>query len=103
MKVRSFIIISLALVFSIFAFSSVFAEDKNTPGGMIPKIPKTQNDPQLLNGHVYPNWGPPCQRYAYSVIYQDKEGRKPEYMKIYFNGNMINMDKENPNNNDYKK
>ncbi|MEK7522161.1 MAG: hypothetical protein AAB569_01140, partial [Patescibacteria group bacterium] len=25
------------------------------------------------------------------------------YMKIYFNGQMINMDKENPNDNDYKK
>lgn len=103
MKIRSFIIISLALVFSLFAFNFVFAEDKNTPGGMIPKIPKTKNDPQLLNGHVYPNWGPVCQRYTYSVIYFDKEGRKPEYVKIYFNGQMINMQKVNPNDNDYKK
>ncbi|MEK9169215.1 MAG: hypothetical protein AAB788_00565 [Patescibacteria group bacterium] len=103
MKVRNFIIINLVIIFFLLTFHAVFAEDKNTPGGMIQKLPKTANDPQLLNGHVYPNWGPPCQRYTYSVIYQDKEGRKPEYMKIYFNGQMINMDKENLNDDDYKK
>ena len=103
MKIINFIIISLAVVFSLFAFNSVLAEDKNIPVGIIPKLPKTANDPQLLNGHVYPFWGPPCQRYTYSVIYQDKEGRKPEYMKIYFNGKMIDINKENPNDNDYKK
>ncbi len=103
MKAKNFIIISLVIIFSLLAFNSVFAEDKSYSGGMIPKLPKTPNDPQLLNGHVYPNWGPPCQRYTYSVIYQDKQGRKPEYMKIYFNGQIINMDKENKNDNDYKK
>ncbi|KKP62063.1 MAG: Serine/threonine protein kinase [Candidatus Roizmanbacteria bacterium GW2011_GWC2_34_23] len=103
MKVRNFIIVSLIIIFSLFSFNSIFAEDKNTPSGMIPKLPKTQNDPQLLEGHVYPSWGPVCQRYTYSVIYFDKEGRKPEYVKIYFNGQMINMQKANPKDNDYKK
>ncbi|MDP2705837.1 MAG: WD40 repeat domain-containing protein, partial [bacterium] len=56
---------------------------------MIPKLPKTANDPELLNSNVYPSWGPVCQRYTYSVIYRDKKGRKPEYVKIYFNGKMI--------------
>ena len=79
------------------------AEDKNTPGGMIPKLPQTANDPELIGGRVYPNWGPPCQRYTYSVVYRDKEGRKPEYMQIYFNGKLIDMDKENQKDNDYKK
>ena len=103
MKTINFIIISLVIIFSLLALNSVFAEDKSYSGGIIPKLPKTANDPILTNGHVYPNWGPPCQRYTYSVIYQDKEGRKPEYMKIYFNGKMIDMNKKNPNDNDYKK
>ena len=102
MKIKGFIIFSLFLFLSILAFNSVFAEDKIYSGGMIPKLPKTPNDPELSNGHVYPNWGPPCQRYTYSVIYRDKEGREPEYMKIYFNGKMIDLNKTNPNDNNYK-
>jgi len=80
----------------------VLAEDKPS-GGIIPKLPQTQNDPELFNGHVYPFWGPVCQRYTYSVIYRDKEGQPPEYVKIYFNGKMIDMEKQNSSNNDYKK
>ncbi len=106
MKVRSFIIISLVLVFSLFILSPTFAEDKNIQNsgfaGMIPKLPKTQNDPELFNNYVYPNWGPVCQKYTYTVTYKDKEGRKPEYMRIIFNGKAIGMEKQNPNDNDYK-
>lgn len=103
------------LVFSLLVFIFVatlfpvlvLAEDKqiNTGGSgqMIPKLPTTANDPELLEGHVYPNWGPVCQRYTYSVIYRDKEGRPPEYMKIYFNGQMIDIEKENPQDSDYQK
>ena len=91
MELKNLLIFSFLLIFSIFAPLPVFAEDKNTPGGIIPKLPKTQNDPVLSDGRVYPFWGPPCQRYTYSVIYRDKEGRKPEYVKIYFNGKMIDM------------
>ncbi len=91
------------LLFPFFNFNIISAEDKNVTSGIIPKLPKTPNDPELLNGHVYPFWGPPCQRYTYSVIYRDKEGRKPEYMQIYFNGKMIDMQKENQSDNDYKK
>ncbi len=84
-----------------------FAEDKGAPGGVIPKLPITVNDPELFNGHVYPFWGPPCQRYTYSVVYRDKEGRKPEYVKIYFNGKMIDMqpafDKSTAGKKDYQK
>src|SRR3989344_9705466 len=83
------------------------AEDKNTPGGMIPKLPQTANDPELIGGRVYPNWGPPCQRYTYSAVYRDNEGRKPEYMQIYFNGKMIDMqpafDKSTAGEKDYQK
>src|SRR3989338_5687402 len=103
MELKNLLIFSFLLIFSIFAPLPVFAEDKNTPGGIIPKLPKTQNDPVLSDGRVYPFWGPPCQRYTYSVVYRDKEGRKPEYMKIYFNGKMIDMNKENQNDDDYKK
>jgi len=107
MKKRFFYIISFLLSVCLFSclVSSVWAETKmDTPSaGIIPKLPKTPNDPELFNGHVYPNWGPVCQRYTYSVVYQDKENRPPEYMKIYFNGQMIDMEKAYPKNSDYKK
>lgn len=85
------------------AFAEIKQPGFGTSIGIIPKLPKTTNDPVLQNGHVYPNWGPPCQRYTYSTVYSDKEGRAPEYMKIYFNGKMIDMNKTNPADNDYKK
>ena len=107
MKKRFFYIISFLLSVCLFSclVSSVWAETKmDTPSaGIIPKLPKTPNDPELFNGHVYPEWGPVCQRYTYSVVYQDKENRPPEYMKIYFNGQMIDMEKADPKNSDYKK
>ena len=102
LSVILFIFITLFL--SLFT-SFVFAEVKmDAPsGGIIPKLTPTPNDPELVGGHVYPSWGPVCQRYTYSVIYRDKEGRKPEYVKIYFNGKMIDIQKENPEDNDYQK
>ena len=96
------------LIFSLFLFSSfVLAETKeyssDAPGRTIPKLPQTPNDPELVDGHVYPMWGPVCQRYTYSVVYKDKEGRAPKYVQIYFNGKMIDLEKENPADNDYKR
>ena len=96
----------LVIIFSFSVLSSVLAEDKNIQdsgfAGMIPKLPKTLNDPELFNNFVYPSWGPVCQRYTYTVTYKDKEGHKPEYMRIVFNGKSIEMEKQDPNNNDYK-
>src|SRR3989338_10247347 len=86
-------VLTFLVSLSIF-YTRVLAEEKGLFGGggqMIPKLPKTVNDPELFNSNVYPPWGPVCQRYAYSVIYRDKKGRKPEYVKIYFNGKMIEM------------
>lgn len=107
MGLKRFVVFVLAFIVSFGVFyTRVLAEEKGLFGGggqMIPKLPKTANDPELTGGRVYPNWGPPCQRYTYSVVYRDKEGRKPEYMQIYFNGKMIDMDKENESDNDYKK
>jgi len=100
MKKFLFVIFLLTL----FLFPTfVFAEDKPPGEQIIPKLQKTPNDPELTNGHVYPEWGPVCIRYTYSVVYRDKEGRPPEYVKIYFNGQMIDMEKENPTDNNYKK
>jgi len=102
--IKRLIVFVLALIVSFGVFyTRVLAEDKNIPSGMIPKLPKTANDPELLNSNVYPPWGPVCQRYTYSVIYRDKKGRKPEYVKIYFNGKMIETQKADPNDNDYQK
>lgn len=94
------VLLSLFLVLAL--VGSVGAEDKPPSGGIIPKLPTTANDPELVDGRVYPFWGPVCQRYTYSVVYRDKEGRPPEYVKIYFNGQMIDMDKENSGASDYK-
>ncbi len=96
------ILIIFLSIASIFCLKIVYAEDI-LPGNVIPKLTKTANDPTLTNGKVYPFWGPVCQRYTYSVVYSDKIGRAPEYMKIYFNGKMLDMQKENPKDNDYKK
>ena len=104
MRSKRFVVFVLAFIVSLGVFyTRVLAEDKNIPSGMIPKLPKTANDPELLNSNVYPPWGPVCQRYTYSVIYRDKKGRKPEYVKIYFNGKMIEAQKADPNDNDYQK
>ncbi len=101
---KRFVVFVLTFVVSLGVFyTRVLAEDKNIPRGMIPKLPKTANDPELLNSNVYPPWGPVCQRYTYSVIYRDKKGRKPEYVKIYFNGKMIETQKADPSDNDYQK
>lgn len=105
MKIVNFIILLITVLFVLpnIASAEIKQPGFGTTAGIIPKLPKTANDPVLRNGHVYPNWGPPCQRYTYSTVYQDEEGRIPEYMKIYFNGKMIDMTKTNPNDNDYKK
>jgi len=102
MKKKLFLafIISVGFLISIPIFPAL-AEDLPA-GRTIPKLTKTADDPVLSNGKVYPFWGPICQRYTYSVIYSDKENRPPEYVQIYFNGKMIDMEKENPNANDYK-
>lgn len=96
---RIFVICCLGIFLFLFP-RFLFAEDKpagfGTSSGVIPKLPKTANDPELTGGHVYPEWGSVCQRYTYSVTYRDKDGRKPEYVKIYFNGKMIDMDPTSP-------
>jgi len=98
-------IFSLAILvfFSLWFAGNIVLAEALPAGSTIPKLPKTANDPVLSNGKIYPFWGPVCQRYTYSVIYADKEGRAPEYVQIYFNGKMLEMEKENPSANDYQK
>ncbi len=108
MKSKRVIIFLSLLLFFLTARSVAFAEDKmdfSQPdgGGIIPKIEKTANDPILRDGGVYPMWGPVCQRYTYHTTYQDKEGRPPKYVRMFFNGKWIDVEKGNPNDNDYKK
>ena len=102
MKIKDLIIFCLIILLSIFAFNPVSAEDKNAPGGIIPKLQKTADDPELFNNFIYPMWGPVCQRYTYTVSYRDKEGKPPQYMRIIFNGKPIDMEKANPGDNNYK-
>jgi len=100
MKIKGFVILYLVLFLPLLITGSVLSEDKSAPGGIIPKLQKTASDPELFNNFVYPMWGPVCQRYTYTVTYRDKEGRPPEYVKIYFNGQMVDMTKADPSNHD---
>ncbi len=103
--IKILFLLSLILGCLVWAFP-VLAETKPPaagPGQVIPKIPKTPDDPILENGGVYPMWGPVCQRYTYHTTYRDKEGRPPEYVRMYFNGDWLDVPKENPDDNDYKK
>jgi len=102
---RKIIIIFFILCILLLTILSL-AETKIDTGEII-QIPQltpeeTKDAPILDNGKVYPFWGPVCMRYTYSVIYKDEKGRAPEYVKIYFNGEMIDMEKENPADNKYK-
>jgi len=94
------------MVILFFAPFLALAEDKpmTNEGGYvtIPKIEETENSPILIEGDVYPFWGPVCQRYTYSVYYKDKEGRAPEYVRMYFNDDWLEMEKADPENNNYK-
>jgi len=95
------------MIFILFlAPSLAFAEDKpmTNEGGYvtIPKIEETADSPILIDGDVYPFWGPVCQRYTYSVYYKDKEGRAPEYVRMYFNGDWLDMEKADPEDNNYQ-
>ena len=94
---KKILLLTFLLITPFFIFNSlIWAETKeyapDAPGQMIPKLPQTPNDPELVDGYVYPMWGPVCQRYTYSVVYKDKEGRPPEYVQIYFNGKMIDLE-----------
>ncbi len=101
MKPKYFILILLFIsLLSLFSFR-VHSEDKPV-SGVIPKLPKTADDPELFNNFVYPNWGPVCQRYQYLVTYRDRLGRPPKYMRIIFNGKPIEMEKLDPKDNNYK-
>lgn len=103
------VFISIALLLLLPALSSAEVKmDTEQESGTYSTIPKltaeeTKDPPILMEGKVYPFWGPICQRYTYSVIYKDQQGRAPEYVKIYFNDQMIDMQKENPDNDNYKK
>ncbi|MDP2918462.1 MAG: PQQ-binding-like beta-propeller repeat protein [bacterium] len=104
MKAVKFFLFILAGLFFFFPLISQAEVKMDAPsGGVFPKLPKTADDPILENSHVYPFWGPVCQRYTYSVVYRDKEGRAPEYVKMYFNGEWLDIAKENPEDNDYKR
>ncbi|PIT87408.1 MAG: hypothetical protein COU31_02985, partial [Candidatus Magasanikbacteria bacterium CG10_big_fil_rev_8_21_14_0_10_40_10] len=95
--------LAILIFFFLLIINNVVLAEDLPAGSIIPKLPKTADDPVLLNGRVYPFWGPVCQRYTYSVVYTDKNGRAPEYIRIYFNGEMLNMEKASSSVYDYKK
>lgn len=107
-KILLIIILALIINFSFF-LSAILAEDKppelqnQSAVQVFPKLPTTPNDPHLKEAKVYPMWGPTCQRYTYSVVYQDEKNRPPEYVRMYFNGSWLDLKKENENDKDYQK
>jgi len=101
-KIIAITVLTAALASCPFLIQAEYKSD--IPSGQnITKLPASPDAPKLIGGHVYPSWGPICQRYVYSVIYLDDNNRPPEYVKIYFNGEMYDMVKENPEDNDYVK
>jgi hypothetical protein len=108
MKKKIFLLILAIFLSLVLSAGGVLAEDKPSAGQnsgtpqVFSKLPKTPNDPLLRDGKVDPMWGPLCQRYTYSVIYSDKEGRPPEYVRMYFNGSWIDMEKETASDSNYK-
>jgi len=71
--------------------SLVFAEEKSTIG-IIPKLTAEEmKDAPTLSGGVYPPIGVPCTKFTYYAQYQDGQGREPEYIRIWHNGNWHDM------------
>lgn len=93
---------------SIISFNFVLAENKDDKVEVIKKLKPSPNAPELIDPLVSPNWGKVCQRYAYRVIYRDKRGLAPKYVKLYLRpgskpkGKMYNMQKLDKNQNNYK-
>lgn len=108
MKKIKVILFAVLVIFWLIFPANVLAEDKpvevqnSSASQIFPKLPQTAEDPHLSNGRVYPMWGPICQRYTYSVVYQDDKNRPPEYVKMYFNGSWIDLEKEDKNNSEYQ-
>ncbi|MCL6088811.1 MAG: PQQ-binding-like beta-propeller repeat protein [Candidatus Marsarchaeota archaeon] len=49
--------------------------------------------PSLSGSSIYPQFGVPCTNFTYSVMYQDAQGREPEYVRINLNGQWHDMAK----------
>lgn len=83
MKMKKIILILVLISLSSF----VFAEEKSTVG-IVPKLTAEEmQDAPTLSGGVYPSIGVPCMNFTYYAQYQDQEGREPEYIRIWHNGN----------------
>lgn len=82
------------IVFSAFLFMmcSACAEDTSSYG-IVPKLTdaETIDAPVLENDGVYPFYGTVCTNYTYKVTYRDAEGRPPEYVRIWLNGEWHDM------------
>jgi len=50
-----------------------------------------RDSPRLSDASVYPEWGVPCTKFTYKVIYQDEKGRSPAYVRIHLNGEWHDM------------
>lgn len=88
----------IVLMFILICLSSlVLAEEKTTE--MVPKLmaAETKDAPTIVNSGVYPFWGVPCTEYTYYAIYKDEKGRKPQYMRIWLNGEWHSMSLLNGN------
>ncbi|MBU0471220.1 MAG: WD40 repeat domain-containing protein [Nanoarchaeota archaeon] len=88
MNMKKIILLLILICLSSF----VFAEDKFSTDTIPPLTAEEKKDaPELYSGNVHPPWGVLCMNFTYNVMYKDKGGRAPEYVRINLNGEWHDM------------
>ena len=90
---KSLLILIFSVVVLIMTPLFTFAEEKS-PYEIPEKLTEEEKreGPYLSSASVYPEWGVPCTKFTYKVIYQDEKGRPPTYVRIHLNGEWHDME-----------
>jgi len=93
---RTVIVILALLVLALF----VFAEDKPANNLEVQKLTDAEKlgGPELSGGQVFPVYGAPCTKFHYVVHYRDSQGKAPTYVKMWYNGEWLEMEQEKEGN-----
>lgn len=77
--------------------SIVLAEAQSA--GIVPELTaaEIEDAPLIIESGVYPSEGTPCAKYTYYAVYKDEDGREPEYIRIWLNGEWHDMEWLNNN------
>ncbi|MFH1409096.1 MAG: hypothetical protein ABIH34_04265, partial [Nanoarchaeota archaeon] len=92
-KMKKIIMILVLICLS----SIVLAEDRSA--GIVPELTaaEIEDAPLIIESGVYPSEGAPCAKYTYYAVYKDEDGREPEYIRIWLNGEWLEMEWLNDN------